>query len=273
MKVDCLLHVHSSFSYDSKTDLADIARVARAQGIGCVLMSEHNNKMDAAQMRAFVARCADLSDERLLIVPGLELSFDDNYVHLLAFGITEFIDSFAPGCTFVSLIEKVHRAGGIAVLAHPSHRKAVDRLLPQDLARLDGVEIWNVKSGNRFLPTRADMSTLEAVRCRNARSLAFAGLDWHYLHKFSRLVLRVDVPALTRDAVFQGLKAGRYSIANGIVSIPSTATLQRGKWRLYGLVSQGLASARKAAYRCQARLEARGVTAPPVISALARRLF
>ena len=99
MTIDCLLHVHSSFSYDSKTDLADIARIAKAQDIRCVLMSVHKNKMDAAQMRAFVARCEALSDEQLLIVPGLELSFDDNYVHLLAFGVRDFIDSFAPGCS------------------------------------------------------------------------------------------------------------------------------------------------------------------------------
>jgi hypothetical protein len=208
-----------------------------------------------------------------LIVPGLELSFDENYVHLLAFGISEFIDSFVPGCTFQSLIESVHLAGGIAVLAHPSHRKAVDRLQGQDLAQLDGIEIWNVKSGNRYLPTRADMFTLESVRGRNPGSLAFAGLDWHYLHKFSRLVFRVEVPALTREAVLEGLKAGAYSIHNGIVTVPSTGSLQRGKWRLFGLVSQALASARKTAYRWQATLEARGVTPPPIISALARRLF
>jgi hypothetical protein len=273
MTVDCLLHVHSSFSYDSKTELADIAKVARANGIRCVLMSEHNNKMNADMMRAFVARCADLSDERLLIVPGLELSFDENYVHVLAFGVTEFIDSFAPACTFAKLIESVHRAGGIAVLAHPSHRRGVDRIPSQDLQLFDGVEVWNVKSGNRFLPTRADMATLESVRLQIPRSLAFAGLDWHYLHKFSRLVLHVEVPVLTRDAILHALKAGAYRIENGIVTVPSTVPLRGCKWRLFGLLSETLGGVRKILYRWQARLESRGVTAPPIITALARRFF
>jgi histidinol phosphatase-like PHP family hydrolase len=57
MTINCLLHVHSSFSYDSKTDLADIARTAREHGFSCVLMSEHNNFMDAAAVSALVQRC------------------------------------------------------------------------------------------------------------------------------------------------------------------------------------------------------------------------
>ncbi len=273
MKVDCLLHVHSSFSYDSKTDLADIARIARAQGIGCVLMSEHNNTMDAQQMASFVARCEDLSDERLLIIPGLELSFDHNCVHLLAFGISEYIDSFAEGCTFRSLVDAVHQADGLAVLAHPSHRSGVARLQARDLEVLDGIEIWNVKSGNRFLPTHADMSTLSSVRATKRASLAFAGLDWHHLNRFSRLILRVDTSALTRDAVLRSLKGGSYSIRNGLVSVPAAQSLRGGRWRLYGLVSHGLAEARKTAYRWQAALESRGVTTPAFVRALARRFF
>ena len=273
MTIDCLLHVHSSFSYDSKTDLADIARIAKAQGIRCVLMSEHNNKMDAAQMRAFVARCEALSDEQLLIVPGLELSFDDNYVHLLAFGVRDFIDSFAPGCTFVSLIDAVRRAGGLAVLAHPSHRKAVGRIRPEDLERLDGIEVWNVKSGNRFVPTYVDIRTLESVRRANPRSLAFAGLDWHHLNRFSRLVLRLETPSLTREAVLGSLKAGAYTIRSGAVSVPATRALTGGRWRLFGLVSRGIAGARRTAYRWQARLESRGLVTPPAVRALARRFF
>ena len=61
MSIDCLLHVHSSFSYDSKTDLAVIAARARQEGIRCVLMAEHNNFMNEEQTAALVQRCAELS--------------------------------------------------------------------------------------------------------------------------------------------------------------------------------------------------------------------
>jgi predicted metal-dependent phosphoesterase TrpH len=54
MTVDCLLHVHSSFSYDSRTPLAEIAAIARRNGYRCVLMSEHNNTLDQPRMEALV---------------------------------------------------------------------------------------------------------------------------------------------------------------------------------------------------------------------------
>jgi hypothetical protein len=118
-----------------------------------------------------------------------------------------------------------------------------------------------------------DIRTLESVRAANSESLAFAGLDWHHLNRFSRLVLRLETPSLTRDAVIGALKAGAYTIRSGAVSVPATRSLTGGRWRLFGLVSQGIAGARKTAYRWQAKLEARGVVTPPVLRALARRLF
>ena len=272
MTIDCLLHVHSSFSYDSTTDLADIAQVARQQGISCVLMSEHNNKMTPADVKRLVSRCQELSDDRLLIIPGLELSFDHNFVHLLAFGVTEYIDSFAEGCTFRSLVDAVHRAGGVAVLAHPSHKHAWLRVSRDDLAAVDGIEIWNVKNGNRFFPNPDDVALLTRLRARSGQ-FAYAGLDWHHLNRFTRLVLQVDAPALTRQAIFDALRRGAYRISSGSRTVPSTGRISTGTLRVYDALSTALRAARTRAYRWQTRLEANGFATPSIIKSAARRVF
>ena len=273
MTVDCLVHVHSSFSYDSKTDLADIARVARAHGIRCVLMSEHNNFMTAADMERFVKRCDELSDDALLIVPGLELAFDANRIHLLAFGVRKYIGSVGPECTFASLVTAIREAGGVAVLAHPSHRQAIERIDPGDLDALDGIEIWNVKNGNRFFPTTADVVTLHNARKRSARPLAFAGVDWHHLDKFARVVLRVDTPGLRAGEVLQALRAGTFSIRGGLAAVPSTGEIGRSRALVYRATSAGLKKVRTTAYRWQSSLERKGFTTPRLLKDAARRLF
>ena len=273
MTVDCLLHVHSSFSYDSKTDLADIARIAREQGIGCVLMSEHNNFMTPADVERFVARCDELSDASLLIIPGLELAYDSNRIHLLAFGVREYISSTAEGCTFASLVKAVHDAGGVAVLAHPSHKQAVEHIDAADLDALDGIEIWNVKNGNRFFPTTADVATLRRARQRSTRPHAFAGVDWHHLNTFARVVLRVETPALRATDILRSLSQGTYSIHGGFGVIPPTGVIAPGRAMVYRAASASLRSARSTAYRWQRSLERKGFTTPRVIKSAARRLF
>jgi hypothetical protein len=273
MTIDCLLHVHSSFSYDSETDLADIAQTARRHGIRCVLMSEHNNFMDAEQTAALVRRCDELSDDRLLIVPGLELAFDSNRIHLLAFGTRRYIGSSGADCTFASLIDQVHEAGGLAVLAHPSHRQASSLIELKDLQRLDGIEIWNVKNGNKFVPTASDLRLLERVRTAGGPAFGFAGVDWHHLNRFCRLVVRVEVRRLDQDAVFSELRQGRFSVHGRFVSVPSIGDTRASRLVMYHGGARLLSNSRRVAYRWQSALERKGLRLPKVITAAARRLF
>jgi len=273
MTIDCLLHVHSSFSYDSRTDLADIAATARQYGFACVLMSEHNNRMDHEQMRAFVRRCDELSDDRLLIVPGLELAFDSNRVHLLAYGVRTFIESTGPQCTFRSLIRAVQEAGGLAILAHPSHRQAIERLTAADVEGLNGIEIWNVKNGNRFCPSGRDLRTLQQLRAQRERVFGFAGVDWHHLASFEPLAVRMDTPDVTRDSILETLKNGRFTVRGRFVTLGSTGETRAGRLAVYTLGSSALLRAREVAYRWQARLERHGVRTPRALAAVARRFF
>jgi len=273
MTIDCLLHVHSSFSYDSRMKLADIVAKAKQHGYRVVLMSEHNNGMTPAVMEAFVRQCDELSDDQLLVIPGLELAFDHNRVHLLAYGVRMYLDSTHVGCTFKSLVDAVRRAGGVCVLAHPSHRRGVDRLSPDDCVDLDGIEIWNVKNGNRFVPTAADVRVLRRVRDSGGRPFAFGGVDWHHLARFSPMVLRVELSELTPESVLASLRSGHFTVRGGLVRHSSSGDISTVRLAAYELLSRAMTGTRQFGYRLQRTLERRGFRTPRALAAIARRLF
>lgn len=273
MKLDCLLHVHSSFSYDSDTDLAAIAERAKAEGIDCILMSEHNNFLDVSSVAAFVKRCIALSDDRLLIVPGLELSLDENRVHLLAYGVREFIPSNDPGTTVAGLLPRIRQLGGLAVLAHPSHKQAFGRISSADLAVLDGMEIWNVRNGNRFCPDATEIQYLRKVRSNSPGVSGFAGLDLHHLPRFERLVCRVDVDRRDPESILATLKAGRFTIHGPLMTVRPDGAVSDLRLASYRVVSSVMKSSKRTLYGWQARLEKRGWTTPRIVSRAGRKLF
>lgn len=273
MTVDCLLHVHSAFSYDSPTDLVDIARTARRHRFGCVLMSEHNNTLNDRRMAEFVARCDELSDSTLMIVPGLELSFDSNRVHLLAYGVRKFIESTARAHTFGSLVERIRDQSAVAVLAHPSHQQALARISPADVAKLDGIEIWNVKNGNRFCPSGSDLRALSRFRAEGSRLFGFAGLDWHHLVNFVRLAVRVEIDELAARPVLEALRAGRFMVHGRFVTVDARGEARSSRVAAYELASATVSRSRRIAYRWQAALERRGVKTPRIVATIGRRFL
>jgi predicted metal-dependent phosphoesterase TrpH len=273
MIIDCLLHVHSSFSYDSRTDLGEIDAIARRHGFGAVLMSEHNNRLNDEQVAAFVRRCDELSDDRLLIVPGLELAFDANRVHLLAYGVRTYIDSTSPDRTFQGLVRATHEAGGLAVLAHPSHKEAIERLSIDDLRDLDGVEIWNVKNGNRFVPTASDVRLLQRLRSAAGGQFGYGGVDWHHVANFTPLAVEIDAAQISWPGLRDGLRNGRFRIRGRFAAIGASGDIGRGRVAVYHVAATALARTRRVAYRWQHKLERTGYKTPRFVAAIARRFF
>jgi hypothetical protein len=273
MIIDCLVHTHSSVSYDGESDLAEVARVARDRGFSCMLMSEHNNTLDDAQVKAFAARCRDLSDDTLLIIPGLELSYDQNRVHLLAYGIDEFIESMSGASTFRELVHAIHERGGVAVLAHPTYKRAIDRLTFEDLTELDGIEIWNTRNGNRFCPNAEELRALRRLQEVRPRMAGFGGVDLHYVSKFPRLVTRLDVQALTCNDVLNSLRAGAFSVNGEYVSVDGHGERRAPRLWAYSVMAHGMVRSRRFAYRLQGWLEKKGFQSPRVLVQVGRSLF
>lgn len=103
MKAD--LHVHTMFSLDGKTTMEQLIETAKARGIGCIAVTDHN------EFKAYEL----LKDNKdIIIIPAEEVSSTEG--HILAYGIDRQIPR---GLTIQETIDSIHEAGGYAFAAHP----------------------------------------------------------------------------------------------------------------------------------------------------------
>jgi predicted metal-dependent phosphoesterase TrpH len=104
------LHNHTCFSADGLMSPAGLLAAARAKGISCIAVTDHNSVEGA--LRAFELGEADLSLPR--VIPGIELSTTGGEV--VGLYIWERIPS---GLPLLEAIERIKGQGGIVYLPHP----------------------------------------------------------------------------------------------------------------------------------------------------------
>lgn len=146
------LHIHTTYS-DGSGDFCDLVKQAKEKGYKKIAISDHNT------IQGYIDH--GLDD---IVIPAVEFDVWCGYIfmHLLAYGIDldnkelqtfyakskretelDIIRIFATR-NIKKLIEAIHNAGGIAVLAHPaccwalSHERFIKKLISYGL---DGIEI------------------------------------------------------------------------------------------------------------------------------------
>lgn len=146
------LHIHTSFS-DGEGDYLQIVESAKTQGYKLIAITDHNT-VDAHK---------NLKDNILLSGVEFDCWFGYVFIHLLAYGIDinhvalqpflaknkkdteDVIPRLFSKRNVKVLIQTIHEAGGIAVLAHPACYWALSlEKLVRDLINigLDGIETY-----------------------------------------------------------------------------------------------------------------------------------
>ena len=146
------LHIHTSLS-DGNGDYNQIVKSAKEQGYKLIAITDHNT-IEAHKL---------IQDDILITGVEFDCWFGYVFIHLLAYGIdinnptiSPFLAKNKKDVTNViprlfakrdvkKLIEAIHEAGGIAVLAHPACYWALSlEKLIKDLMKidLDGVEVF-----------------------------------------------------------------------------------------------------------------------------------
>ncbi len=141
--VKAVLHAHSVWSYDGSWELPAIARLFGRMGADVVMMTEHDTGFDPARFAEYRAACADASTSRCTLVPGIEYSSPGNDIHILTWGLTEFLAEHRP---VTETLSAVAEAGGATIFAHPVRRDAWKQFDPAWVPLLSGIELWNRKS-------------------------------------------------------------------------------------------------------------------------------
>ncbi|MBI2884934.1 MAG: CehA/McbA family metallohydrolase [Candidatus Omnitrophica bacterium] len=106
-----VIHVHTTYSHDADGTLADVARVANAEGLHYVITTEHNN------LRSLREGNQGWHGMTLILV-GEEVSTRDG--HVLALNVQEEIDRDQPT---QAILDEIARQGGLSFLAHPYFKK------------------------------------------------------------------------------------------------------------------------------------------------------
>lgn len=101
------LHIHSSYSGDSKATPKEIIREAEKKGLQGLGIMDHNTLEGYFKAKKI--------DTDLIIVPGLEVSTKTG--HVMALGVKEEIP---PGLDISRTIKKIRDQGGLAVAVHPT---------------------------------------------------------------------------------------------------------------------------------------------------------
>jgi hypothetical protein len=194
-------HVHSAWSYDGSWSLEELSAKFSRQDYRVLLMTEHDRGFTAARLEEYRAACAQASSNKVLVVPGIEYSDASNRVHILVWGRLPF---FGEGLPTQELLEAVKAAGGLAVLAHPSRKRAWECFESQWTDRLLGIEVWNRKYDG-WAPSETSPPLLE-----QAGAVPFVGLDFHTQRQSFPLAMALDLqPNITEDSVLDCLRSRR----------------------------------------------------------------
>ncbi|MFB6078943.1 MAG: PHP domain-containing protein [Halarchaeum sp.] len=192
------LHAHSDLSYDGRDPVEMLLEQAAAVGLDALAVTDHD-EYDASRRAADVA-----ADYGLVGIPGMEVTSAAG--HVLALGVERAVE---PGRPFGETIERIHDAGGIAVVPHPfqeSRSGVAANVTRDELASADAIEVYN----SRLLTGRANRQAESFARERGLPMTA--GSDAHIAEMVGQAVTRVDAGDRTVESILDAVRAGRTSV-------------------------------------------------------------
>jgi len=201
MEVFAACHVHSQWSYDGSWSLDALSARFSLRGYRLLMMTEHDRGFTADRLKQYREACSQASSNKILVMPGIEYSDATNRVHVLVWGPVPFLGEGLPTS---EMLEAVHAANGLAVLAHPSRREAWKSFEPSWADRLLGIEVWNRKYDG-WAPSQTAPALLGSTG-----AIPFVGLDFHTERQSFPLGMALDVHEdVSEETVLDSLRSRR----------------------------------------------------------------
>ncbi|GAB2754347.1 CehA/McbA family metallohydrolase [Streptomyces bullii] len=222
---DC--HLHSWYS-DGRRTPAEIGALARAAGLDFINSSEHNT-------HSAHAHWADVAGDDLLVLLGEEVTTRNGHVVALGTDPGTFIDwrYRARDNRFGRFARQIRRAGGLVVPAHP-HATCVGCNWKFGFGEADAVEVWNGSYSPEDEVALADWDSMLVASVRSQSRSWIPAMGNSDAHRdpdavgHPQTVVLAD--ALTREAIQEGIRAGRSYVAESRnVSLSFTASGGRGE--------------------------------------------
>jgi hypothetical protein len=205
MQINADLHVHSNCSKDSLITPKDLVYYAKKRGLNAVAVTDH----DQIEGSLKIARESDF-----LVIPGMEVSSADG--HIVALNLQELV---ARGLSAQETVERIHRAGGIAIAVHPYAWLKGSLASHVEDAKFDAVETLNASA---FPFNRCKRKAEETARKLHLPCVG--GTDAHYGPTIGCGYTVIDCEA-TVDAIVKAIVNGNCQPFGQ--PVPLTFNLQR----------------------------------------------
>jgi predicted metal-dependent phosphoesterase TrpH len=187
LKID--LHVHTCYSEDATTTLEELIHYAKKKGLDGIAVTDHNTLQGALKLT---------KKSQLTVIPGLEVEALDG--HVLALNITTLVP---PKLNVAETVQKIHDAGGVAVIAHPEAvSKTRFRQKTTSNPNLDAVEVINSAAFPFFLSTHRSRRLAERMKLPQT-----GGSDAHHAAEIGAAFTMVDADP-NPDDIIEAIRKG-----------------------------------------------------------------
>jgi len=236
MRYKGIFHLHSRYSKDARLELSELKDFLRKKRYAFALLTDHFEDFDEDSARRFFEECEALSDDGFVFIPGFEVTYTGK-THVACVGTRDFpVDRSRP----IEIIRRYRSLGALAFVTHPNRQP--HNIDTQLIEQLDGVEIWNASYDGPVAPNPINWKLLETYR-KSKNLFAIGGADFHLSWQRTTPSVFIDAPALTKSAILDRIRSGRYEI-KGIASSYSASaplsSIQKNGWwflrRMYVLV-------------------------------------
>jgi hypothetical protein len=185
----------------------------RQQGFGFVALTEHPRGVSAGDYEEFVWRCREASDRNLVVIPGVEVRCHDG-VEIAGIGVSQLLGGGTPD----QVVARIRAQGGFAIWVHPWRNGRCNG----PLLDCDAVEVLNLKLDGTLAPNLSLLSRTVQERKSGRHFHAIFGVDFHDHSQPLSAWVECQVPELTRDAILESLREGRFASRVPYAVVPSS---------------------------------------------------
>lgn len=224
------VHVHTRLSHDGVHSIGELKDLFQNRGFHFACLTDHSQDLSPDQFEALRAECARFSDERFILIPGLEYSCDGE-IHIMGIGISSMTTETTPE----GVIDHIHANNGVAVLSHPSKSRRYE-FRDVWIRKLDGAEIWNRSVDSLLVPEPRSIKLFSEFRLINPSIGAFFGLDLHKERTLADIGIVVAARDLTCEQVVEALRQRQFRCWSRFFRMTATSSLSLTQMRIVRMV-------------------------------------
>jgi len=188
MELRADLHVHSEYSFDSKSRLKKILKKAREKKLDIIAITDHE-EMEGAK------KLSEMSKD-VMIVCGEEI--DTEYGDIIGLFLNKKIETRK----FSDVISEIKKQKGVVLIPHP----ALHHILSDDVLRkADLIEGFNSRTGK-------EDNEMAMRLAKDVKKPAIAGSDAHFIFEIGNGVTIINSSSEDIEEIKKALLEGKFQI-------------------------------------------------------------